>query len=97
MNYIIRGVGDYEFFREQVAQEELEDRIQEYIEEIPDDITYEGTTLITWERQVIFWFREPEDEKEYLREKLKCAWWCAELGLNAECQDFLDSAIGKLI
>lgn len=85
---ILRGIGEYEFFREEVMESELKERIEEFKEEIPDE-SYEDDTYLQWDNQVIFWL--PADTPR-IKEYLDCAWWCSELVLTAECQEFIDMA-----
>lgn len=89
---ILRGIGEYEFFREEIMESDLQERIEEFKEEIPDE-PFEDDTYIQWDNQVIFWL--PTDTPR-IKEYLDCAWWCAELVLTAECQEFIDMAQGQI-
>lgn len=89
---IIRGIGEYESFREEIMESELQERLEEYKEEIPDE-PFEDDGYIQWDNQVIFWF--PADTHR-IKEYLDCAWWCSELVLTAECQEFIDMALDQI-
>lgn len=89
---ILIGIGEYEFFREEITESELQERLEEYKEEIPDE-PFEDDVYLQWEEQAIFWM--PADTPR-IKEYLDCAWWCSELLLSAECQEFIDKALGQI-
>lgn len=97
---ILVTMGDYEFSREEVMESELQERLQKYLEIIPEKVVdkYHDEELKTGylefnnNSQAIIWFKEPVTLKERAFEYMQCASWCITLRQNDAANVYLFQA-----
>lgn len=97
---ILITMGDYEFSREEVMESELQEKLQKYLEVIPekvvdkyhDEETKNGYLEFNNNSQAIIWFREPKTLKERVFEYMQCASWCITLRQNDAANVYLFQA-----
>lgn len=97
---ILHSMGEYEFNREEITESELQERLQKYLEVIPEKVVdkYHDEELKTGyiefdnHSQVIIWFKEPVTLKERAFEYMQCASWCITLHQNDTANVYLFQA-----
>lgn len=94
---ILVTMGEYEFIREEILESELQERLQKYLEVIPekvvdkyhDEETKNGYLEFNNNSQVIIWFKEPVTLKERTFEYMQCTSWCITLHQNDAANIYL--------
>lgn len=70
---ILRAVGEYEYFRQQCTEEELEEKLQEYTKNL-GPAQEKTDNYIRYKNQIFFWYRYVDEKVHNIRllEDAKC-------------------------
>ena len=74
---ILAAVGLYEYFRQEVPEDELLTSLSEYQAEISEEIVDQCEDFVVYDSQVFYWYKKPTTQRERLLEILDEARWNA--------------------
>lgn len=89
---ILAAVGLYEYFRQEVPEDELLTTLNKYQAEISEEIIDQCEDFVVYDSQVFYWYKKPVTQQERLMDILDEAKWNAFFDYSETAMDLIITA-----